>query len=263
MSVYNHEGTVHNLKDPDIIVPEIMKLLNPKSVVDIGCGLGTFLNVFKRMGVNDILGIDGPWVNKKMLNKYIAEEEFKEFNLEQEIKLDKKYDLVLSLEVAEHLKKDSADIFVKNLVNSGNLILFSAAIPNQGGQNHINEQWLTFWEEKFLKHNYIVHDIIRPIFWDNPEVFYWYKQNMVLIAPENFDLKLSYNVLPIRNIVHYELLNAKSRKIDEILTGKKRNTFYIKLLLNSLFGFNFVKKFTKNDNYFSKFDNNIPNRKYN
>ena len=123
------------------------------------------------MGVNDVLGIDGSWVNKDLLHKYINPEEFLEHNLEKKIKLDKKYDLVLSLEDAEHLDKDSADVFVQNLVNSGNLILFSAAIPNQGGQNHINEQWLTYWEEKFAKYNYVIQDIIRPIFWNNSEFF--------------------------------------------------------------------------------------------
>jgi len=59
------------------------------------------------------------------------------------------------------------------LIKAGNVILFSAAIPNQGGQNHINEQWLTYWEEKFSKYNYIIHDIIRPLFWDDPELFWW------------------------------------------------------------------------------------------
>lgn len=253
MSRYKHEEVIHNLKDPDIIVPEIIKLLNPKSVVDIGCGLGTFLNVFKRLGVNDILGIDGPWVNKDLLHKYIDPKYFKEFDLEKEIKLDKKYDLVISIEVAEHLKKDSADMFVQNLVNSGNLILFSAAIPNQGGQNHINEQWLTYWEEKFAKHNYVIHDIIRPIFWDNSEIFWWYKQNMVLITPESFELKSSNKVVPMRNIVHYELfekkttslnnaLNKTQENLKKILRGERTNSFYIKLLLYSLFGFDFIQK---------------------
>lgn len=249
MSKYIHEGKIHNLIDPEIIVPEIMKLINPKSVVDIGCGLGTFLNVFKRLGVNDILGIDGPWVDKELLYKYIDSEEFKEFDLEKKIKLEKRYDLAISLEVAEHLKEDSADIFIQNLVNSGKVILFSAAIPGQGGQNHINEQWLTYWEEKFRKHNYIIHDIIRPLFWDNSEIFWWYKQNMVLVAPLNFELKFIEKVVPMRNIVHYELFQKKAIELDQVnsilnetLWGKRTTAFYIKLVLYSLFGIEFFQK---------------------
>lgn len=88
MSRYIHEEEIHNLKDPDLIVPEIIRLLNPKSVVDIGCGIGTFLHVFKRLGVKDVLGIDGPWVDKDLLYKYIDPSEFKEFNLEEKIQLD-------------------------------------------------------------------------------------------------------------------------------------------------------------------------------
>ena len=113
MSRYIHKESVHCLKDPNIIVPEIVKLLKPKSVVDIGCGLGTFLNVFKRLGISDVLGVDGSWVNRDLLHQNIRPEEFKEWDLEKELKLDKKYDLAISLEVAEHLSKKSSDIFVK------------------------------------------------------------------------------------------------------------------------------------------------------
>lgn len=242
MSRYTHEEQLHNLKDPEIIVPEIIKLLNPKSVVDIGCGLGTFLNIFKRLGVNDVLGIDGPWVNKDLLHQYINPEEFLEHNLEEKIKLDKNYDLVISLEVAEHLKESSADVFVQNLVNSGNLILFSAAIPNQGGQNHINEQWIPYWEEKFSEHNYVIHDIIRPLFWENSELFWWYKQNMVLIAPKGFELKLAKKTAPMRNIVHHELFLLKTQKLEKINKGKESPAFYIKRLIYSLLGFDFIQK---------------------
>ena len=137
---YVHQEEVHNLISPAEIVPVIYKLFQPKSVVDIGCGIGTFLHCFKKEGVNHILGVDGEWVNKKLLHRYINSDEFLLADLEESLKLDTQFDLVLSLEVAEHLKKESADIFVQNLISAGKLILFSAAIPQQGGQNHINEQ---------------------------------------------------------------------------------------------------------------------------
>ena len=226
MEKYKHGEQVHNLKDPSIIVPEIMKLLNPKSVVDFGCGLGTFLCAFKKNGVVDVLGLDGAWVNKALLYKYINPDEFVETNLEKEIKFNKKYDLVVSLEVAEHLSADSADIFVKNLVNSGNTILFSAAVPNQGGQNHINEQWLTYWEEKFLKYGFIIYDVIRPIFWNYSEIFPWYKQNMVLLAPKGLKFNLDVISVPdsMRNIIHYDLFNLKTADVSVL---KSRNLYII------------------------------------
>ncbi|WP_100611967.1 class I SAM-dependent methyltransferase [Confluentibacter lentus] len=252
MSKYKHEERIHNLRDANIIVPEMIELLAPESVVDFGCGLGTFIHVFKRLGVNDILGIDGSWVNKELLYSYIEPNEFFESDLENIIILDKKYDLVLSLEVAEHLTEESATTFVENLINSGNAILFSAAIPYQGGQNHINEQWITFWEKKFLEHDFIIHDVIRPIFWDNPEIFWWYKQNLVLITHKDYKLKFIKESVPMRNIVHYELYLLKSKELyeksimlKEIVTGKVKSIYYFKWFLYSIFGFDFIKRLKK------------------
>lgn len=206
MIKYLHEELLHNLDSPNEIVPELIKIINPKSVVDVGCGIGTFLHCFKDKGVKEILGLDGKWANKDLLFKNILPSEFIEVNLENKIEIEKKFDLVVSLEVAEHISEKSANMFVENLVNLGEVILFSAAIPGQGGQNHINEQWLTYWEEVFLKHDYILKDVLRPIFWNNNKIFWWYKQNMVLFTPKDFKIELSLDEMPseIRNIVHYE-----------------------------------------------------------
>lgn len=249
MAKYSHTEDFHNLKSPNIIVPELIKIVNPKSVVDIGCGLGTFLKVFKSNGVDDVLGIDGAWVNKELLYKNISESEFIECDLEKQIKLKQQYDLVICLEVAEHLSENAADTFVQSLVNAGSVVVFSAAIPEQGGQNHINEQWLSYWEEKFSKHNYVIHDILRPIFWDHPEVFWWYKQNMVLFVADNHPLNLSGSVaVPMRNLVHYQLYQIKAQEAQDqqaILTGQKSIYFYLKMLLFSIFGYNRLMKLKK------------------
>jgi SAM-dependent methyltransferase len=212
MIKYLHEELLHNLDSPNEIVPEIIKIIDPKSVVDVGCGTATFLNCFKKQGVIKILGLDGKWANKDLLFKNILPSEFIEVNLEGSITLEEKFDLVVSLEVAEHISEKSADIFVENLVNLGGVILFSAAVPGQGGQNHINEKWLTYWEEKFSKHNYELKDVLRPIFWNNKKVFWWYKQNMVLFIPNGYQLKKDLNEIPkeVRNLIHYECFQEKT-----------------------------------------------------
>ncbi len=130
---------------------------------------------------------------------------------------------------------DSAEIFVKSLVNSGHVILFSAAIPYQGGQNHNNEQWLTYWENLFLNHNFVIHDVLRPIFWDNPEIFWWYKQNMVLIAHEDYKLSSNAKYSLLRNVVHYELYNLINLELESVKKGKEKKLYYLKLLLKSFF----------------------------
>ena len=134
---YIHTSRIHNMAAPRIIVKHILEFINPKSVVDFGCGVGTFLKAFTEKNINNVLGLDGPWADKNLMANYLELENFKEVDLEKEIILDQKYDLAISLEVAEHLSESSADTLVKNLIQSSDVILFSAAIPFQGGQNHV------------------------------------------------------------------------------------------------------------------------------
>lgn len=181
-SPYSHFTELHNLQSPDIIVPVIYDILKPKSVADVGCGIGTFLHAFKKCGVNEVMGFDGPWADKNKLSQYIDLADFRVVDLNQPIITDKKFDLAISLEVAEHLTPESADNIVQSLVSLSKTIVFSAAIPYQGGQNHLNENYIGYWKEKFAKHDYIVYDVLRFIFWNNKDVFWWYKQNMYLIA---------------------------------------------------------------------------------
>lgn len=231
---YIHKTDVHNLDSPKEIVPELFKLLNPKSVVDFGCGLGTFLYCFKEEGVKEVLGLDGPWANKDLLYNYLEPNKFKECNLEDKIKLEKKFDLVISLEVAEHCSEKSADIFVQNLIAAGNLIVFGASIPYQEGQNHINEQWLDYWEQKFLDQGYKMHDVLRPIFWNSPNIFWWYKQNMVLFTPKDYDIKSKYSNNVLKKLVHYEWYLDKSMRLDVLINGNAEPKVYFKYLIKSI-----------------------------
>ncbi|MGB6269592.1 MAG: methyltransferase domain-containing protein, partial [Olleya sp.] len=132
---YIHTSKIHNMSAPRIIVKCVLEYIKPKSVIDFGCGVGTFLKAFKENNVKDVLGLDGAWADRKLMSKYIEFDEFREVDLEKEIFLEKKYDLAVSLEVAEHLSESSADILIKNLTQSSDIILFSAASPFQGGQN--------------------------------------------------------------------------------------------------------------------------------
>ena len=253
-----HDEVFYNLKSPRIIVPKIIELLNPESVIDIGCGIGTFLYCFKEQGIKTVLGIDGPWVDKELLYKFISKEEFKEQNLESPLNLPRKYDLVICLEVAEHLSEKAADDFIKNLVDAGDVILFSAAIPLQGGQNHINEQWSDYWISKFNSHGYRFDDVLKNLFWNEKDIFWWYKQNMVLfvkdsvtqlnlpdnelknaIHPEKY-VELCEEMLELQE--HYSHLHERHR---QLVAGEMGIAKYFKMLIVSIFGRNRINQLKK------------------
>ena len=218
-SKYTHTIEYHNLTAPRQIVPVIIELFSPHSVVDVGCGIGTFLHVFMENGIDDVFGIDGDWVNRELLTNNIPIEKFKPVNLENIVTLHRKFDVALCLEVAEHLPKESAVNLVTTLTQLSDIIVFSAAIPNQGGQNHINEQWPAYWENIFAQHGYKMHDILRYKFWDNPNVFWWYKQNIFIAAKEelfnHFNMLNSISKYP-KNIVHPELFESVFRKNENL-----------------------------------------------
>jgi hypothetical protein len=136
--------------------------------------------VFREHGVGEVRGLDGAHVERRMLE--IPEECFVPVDLTRPFRLDREFDLALSLEVAEHLPPASAEPFVDSLAALAPAILFSAAIPFQSGTHHVNEQWPEYWVERFARHGYAAIDCIRQRVWDNPDVEWWYAQNTLLFA---------------------------------------------------------------------------------
>jgi len=229
---YIHDEQVHNFVAPREVVPVIMQIVRPTSVLDVGCGTGTWLKVFEENGVSDYLGVDGSHLDRTMLR--IPQEHFVAHDLQTPLRLSRKFDLVVSLEVAEHLEERYSDVFVDSLVSHGEIILFSAAIPYQGGQNHLNEQWPDYWQKKFESHGFFFKDCIRPVIWDNQNVNWWYKQNIFLITKE----KPKDDFAGIRSVVHPDLYtqvitnNVEDRK--SLREGRQGLKISIMILINTL-----------------------------
>lgn len=205
-----------SIKSAEEMVPYIMGLFQLHSVIDVGCGIGTWLSVFKKNGIDEIMGVDGQYVDLDSLA--IPKENFSPQNIVDGISASRKYDLVLCLEVAEHLPAQCSATLIENLVRLGDIVAFSAAIPGQGGTNHINEQWQEYWADLFIKEGYIPIDLIRKQFWNNSNVEVWYKQNMILYVKREMLEKLHIDKLdevkyytgPL-SIVHPELFLPKGK----------------------------------------------------
>lgn len=164
------------------VVPIMLELVEPASVVDVGSGPGAWLAVFAEHGVDDILGIDGGDIPAGRLE--IPESRFLVRDLAQPLTLERRFDLALSLEVGEHLPEPAAAGFVAALVALAPAVLFSAAIPAQGGTSHVNEQWPDYWAAHFRRHGYVPVDCVRPRVWRDPDVAFWYAQNTILYVEE-------------------------------------------------------------------------------
>jgi len=176
-----------SLQSAQQVLPVVLDYIRPTSVVDIGCGVGTWLSVWQALGIPKIQGIDGHYVKTEQLQ--IPRSQFYGHDLSEPLPetliSQFRCDLVSSLEVAEHLPAFAADEFVKTLTRLSDVVLFSAAIPHQGGVGHVNEQWPDYWAQKFEALGYVVIDCIRPRIWDNPGVSWWYAQNILLFVKQS------------------------------------------------------------------------------
>jgi SAM-dependent methyltransferase len=179
-SAFFEQLTPGSLSSARAVLPVLFRYSRPDSVVDVGCGLGPWLKAAIELGVTDAVGIDGEYVDTTGL--LIPRANYRTLDLREPITLNRRFDLAISLEVAEHLPICRSESFVDDLVALSDVILFSAALPYQGGTNHINEQWLEFWALIFRKHGYVPCDLLRQEVWGNPNVEFWYSQNLVVFC---------------------------------------------------------------------------------
>jgi hypothetical protein len=155
-------------------------LLPVRSVLDLGCGRGVWLAGWLQRGATEVQGVDGPYVDQGKLR--IPSASFMAHDLAQPLRLGRRFDLVESLEVAEHIPESASEAFVDNLACHSQLVLFSAATPGQGGENHVNEQPWEYWRRKFAMRGYDVFDFLRPRLIRDRSVYLWYRHNTFVYA---------------------------------------------------------------------------------
>lgn len=134
-----------------IIVPILIRNYKIKSVLDLGCNTGQWMLSFMLNDVTDVQGVDGDNMNKE---RVLSKQHFIVHNLTFPLNLQRKFDMVMCLEVAEHIDEKYADTLVDTACQHSDLILWSAATPGQTGWNHVNEQPHEYWIEKFRSRGY-------------------------------------------------------------------------------------------------------------
>ncbi len=179
----NYEAYAEGSRRAAVVISDILqRWLAPSTLLDVGCGPGTFLDPFRAQGCTVVHGMDGRWSPLAGKRADVALVDFASDPPDRwaAARPLPRYDLVLSLEVAEHVRPALADAFLAFLAGSGDTIAFSAAIPLQGGQHHVNEQWPGYWISRFAAHGFAPFDILRLALWERREVPAWYRQNILL-----------------------------------------------------------------------------------
>ncbi len=191
-------------KSAEIISEIVHRKISLKSVLDVGCGVGIWMKKWKERGVSVVHGVDAKWVKD---GKFVVPKKWINFhNIEKPFNQGRKYDLVTCLEVAEHIHEEYSEILVDSLVRHSKNILFSAAVPGQGGVHHVNEQFQSYWVEKFEKRGYKAYDIVRPQTWNDERVKFYYSQNCLFLSKSKKD----FRKVAIPDVIHPKLLKKKT-----------------------------------------------------
>lgn len=214
-----------------IILPLLIDIFRPTSLIDVGCGQGTWSKTALALGIGDQIGVDGDWARPVLA---IPHDRFRARDLAAPFDLGRTFDLAISTEVGEHIAAHSADTFVGNIVRHADAVVFSAAAPYQGGVHHVNEQWPTYWTGKFDQYDYRCFDFLRWRIWNDRRIAIWYRQNLLIFANRrNADLirhleAHAAEAMPAgAAVIHPEMwtsmMNSRSLRLQRLLSPALRS----------------------------------------
>lgn len=195
----------------------------PNSVLDVGCGSGSWLAAALELGAKDVVGVERVKIHAELMQ--VDAGSVKRADLATPLDLGRKFELVLCLETAEHLEAAHASTLVDGLARHGNRILFSAAVPGQSGMGHVNCQWPSYWQALFNARGFVCSDEVRWAIWDNPKIEPWYRQNLMLAVRDEARAGREPRV---RSVVHPDLfaLHSAGDQLREIEQGALPASWY-------------------------------------
>lgn len=204
---YDHGSNVHTAEGPRAALPLILGGRKPGSLLDVGCGTGTWLAAALEFGVKDIFGVDGVAIPPEQMR--IPARLCKHVDLTKPLDLGRRFDCVLCLEVAEHLDASTAGILIASLARHSDLVIFSAACPGQPGQHHVNCQWPAYWQDLFNERGYACSEDARWNIWNDSRIESWYRQNLFIAQR---DPGSAGNEPRLRPVIHPAIFEASLKR---------------------------------------------------
>lgn len=192
---YDHGKNIHGREGPGIVLHYLFEQFRPDSILDIGCGEGTWLAAAQKLGIQEVFGIDGVEIASERL--LFPHHSFKAYDLTQPLQLGRRFGLAICLEVAEHLPVEASKTLVDALTTHADAVLFSAACPGQNGQNHVNCQWPGWWQSHFNANGFTCDDSIRWSLWEESVIEPWYRQNMFFASRDEANAGREPRIAPV------------------------------------------------------------------
>jgi len=231
---YTHSKHRHTLDGPRLALPVMLEMTKAKSLLDVGCGTGTWLKVAQESGIVDVFGVDGIAVTPG--NFLVAKTLFRQQDLTQSWNLGRRFEVALCLEVAEHLDEPFAVNLIEALTRHSDTVIFGAACPGQSGQHHVNCQWPAYWQILFNRCGYACADEVRWRIWPDDRIEAWYRQN-IFIARR--DPSGAGHEPRIQSVVHPGILatmlqDELSNNASKIAEGSLPFAWYLKVFPKAL-----------------------------
>jgi SAM-dependent methyltransferase len=233
---YSHSQNRHTLKGAEHALSQLFPGTMPKSILDVGCGPGTWLRAAIELGTSDVFGIDG--VNIPSDQLLVDPKLFKQCDLSAPVDLGRRFETILCLEVAEHLDEKFASVLVETLTKHSDRIAFSAACPGQPGQHHVNCQWPDYWQKLFNRQGFVCEDSLRWQIWSNKAIEPWYRQNLFAAVK---DISRAGKEDRIKPVVHPDMNSwifpERERfesHIHQIEDGRVAASWYFKAMILGL-----------------------------
>lgn len=233
---YDHSSNLHSINGAKVALPILLGAYLPASLLDIGCGLGTWLKAALDLGISDVLGVDGVVISPET---YLGPKHlFAQHDLAMPLRLGRRFDVAICLEVAEHLEPEAAKVLVTSLTKHADTIFFSAACPNQPGQHHINCQWPSYWQSIFNSLEFACDDAVRWLIWSDSRIEPWYRQNMFVAKKNVFKAGKEPRIMPV---IHPDMVPDLSKdlqrkavqdNLNKIEAGLMSVHWYVQTVLN-------------------------------